>query len=329
MRIFITGATGYVGQKLVLGALQRGHSVHALVRDINAKDIPVHPQLTLFKGDITDRSTIVTAMKGCDGVLHCAAIAKLRVHDRDIFYTVNVDGTHNVLDVALQSGVKKFVFTSTGAVIGPSGKHPMSENDPRVVTLENDYEVTKHLSEELAREYNRRGLHTNIVAISRVYGPGLFTTGNVVSRILVKIMKNRMAFAPAKGDVEANYVFIDDVVNGHFLVLECGRAGEKYIIGGENISYDRFFQSVCRNAPKRIRVFRTPKMLLMIWSFLHMMVYSIAGKQTNISPRTMRRIFQNRALSSDKAIRELGYTITPFDEGIRKTILHLQRTHNV
>ena len=329
MKIFITGATGYVGQKLLLEALHRGYTVHALVRDLNSKDIPAHPQLTLFKGDITDKETILTAMKGCESVLHTAAIAKLRIHDPKLFYTVNVEGTRNVLDAAKEVGVKKFVLTSTGAVIGPSGKHPMTEDDPRVLTLENDYEVTKHLAEELVREYNKRGLPTNIVAISRVYGPGLFTTGKAVNRILVKIMKNGMAFAPVKGDVVANYVFIDDVVKGHFLVLERGRAGEKYIIGGENISYDAFFRAICRNAPKKIRVFRTPKALLMIWGFLHMMAYSIAGKQTNISPRTIRRIFQNRALSSEKAIREFGYSITPFDEGIRTTILHLQSTHNV
>ncbi|HEX6180104.1 MAG TPA: NAD-dependent epimerase/dehydratase family protein, partial [Chitinophagaceae bacterium] len=204
----------------------------------------------------------------------------------------------------------------------------MTENDPRVVAFENDYEITKHLAEELMKEYQRRGLFTVIVAISRVYGPGPFTTGNVVNRLLTKILKAGIAFAPAKGDVIANYVFIDDVVKGHFLALERGSAGEKYIIGGENISYDEFFRTVSRNAPRKLRVIRTPKALLVAWSFVHMITYGIIGKQTNISPKTVRRIFQNRALSSGKAISQLGYSITSFDEGIRATILHIQNQKN-
>ena len=328
MKIFITGVTGYIGHKLAEKALEEGHIVHALVRDLFSPYIPNHPRLVTFKGDVTDKDSIGTAMEGCDWVLHAAGITKFRVRDREIFYKVNVDGTRNVLDAALESGVKKFVFTSTGAVIGPSGKHPMSESDPRVVAFENDYEITKHLAEELVREYNRRGLFTMIVAISRVYGPGPFTSGNVVNRLLTKIMKAGIAFAPAKGDVIANYVFIDDVVKGHFLALERGRAGEKYIIGGENISYDAFFAAIQRNAPKKVRVIRTPKALLVAWSFLHMISYGIIGKQTNISPKTVRRIFQNRALSSAKAVTQLGYAITKFDDGIRATILHLQKNKN-
>ena len=328
MKVFITGVTGYIGHRLAQGALERGHVVHALVRDLDSEFIPAHPKLITFKGDVTDKDSIKLAMQGCDWVLHAAGITKFRVKDREVFYKVNVDGTRNLLDAALELGVKRFAFTSTGAVIGPSGKHPMTENDPRVVAFENDYEITKHLAEELVREYHRRGLFTVIVAISRVYGPGPFTTGNVVNRLLTKILKAGIAFAPAKGDVVANYVFIDDVVRGHFLALERGCPGEKYIIGGENISYDEFFQAVSRNAPGKLRVIRTPKALLVAWSFVHMLAFAVIGKQTNISPKTVRRIFQNRALSSEKAINQLGYSITPFDEGIRATILHIQNKKN-
>ncbi|HYF33225.1 MAG TPA: NAD-dependent epimerase/dehydratase family protein [Chitinophagaceae bacterium] len=324
MKVFITGATGYIGHQLAREAVTRGHTAHILVRDLNAQYIPVDPNIVVFRGDVTDKDSILMAMKGCDSVLHAAGITKFRVRDNSIFYKVNVEGTRNVLDAALILGIKKFVFTSSGAVIGPSGKHPMSESDPRVIAFENDYEISKHWAEQLVKEYNARGLCAMTVAVSRVYGPGIATDGNVVSKMLSKMLSAGIAFVPTKGDKVANYVFIDDVVSGHFLALERGTCGEKYIIGGENISYNTFFQYVREHAPKKIRVIRTPKALLVAWSFLHMLVYGITGRQTNISPRTIRRAFQNRALTSEKAISQLGYTITPFSEGIRATILHLQ-----
>ena len=164
MKVFITGVTGYIGHRLAEGALARGYVVHALVRNPDSELIPFHPRLVAFKGDVTDKGSIKRAMQGCDWVLHAAGITKFRVKDREIFYKVNVDGTRNVLDAALELGIKRFAFTSTGAVIGPSGKHPMTENDPRVVAFENDYEITKHLAEELVR--------SRFTTLPVVNGPG-------------------------------------------------------------------------------------------------------------------------------------------------------------
>ena len=122
----------------------------------------------------------------------------------------------------------------------------------------------------------------------------------------------------------SNYVFINDLVNGHILAMEKGTSGEKYILGGENISYKIFFQTIRQYAGKKIRLIRVPRLLIKIWSFLHMMVYRLAGKHTHISPKVVDRLSQNRALSCEKAMRQLGYSITPFAEGMQKTINHLQ-----
>ena len=133
----------------------------------------------------------------------------------------------------------------------------------------------------------------------------------------------RLAFVPSCEQVQANYAFVDDVINGHFLALEKGLGGEKYILGGENISYHTFFNTIKQCAGKKIMLIRVPDILLLTWSFVHMMAYRIAGKHTNISPKIIQRISQNRALSCDKAIRQLGYSITPFILGMQRTILHL------
>ena len=324
MKILVTGATGYIGYKLAMEAARRNYTVHILVRDLRSPLLPVHPNIKTFKGDITDKGSVIAAIKGCDKVMHAAAIAKLSAKDNSIFYSVNVEGTRNILEAALAEGVKKFVFTSSGAVIGPSGKYPMSENDPRIVAFENDYEISKHWAEELVKEYCRRGLFAIIVAAPRVYGPGHDCNGNTMNVLLKNILLMRLAFVPSCDNVVANYAFVDDVVNGHFLAMDKGLGGEKYILGGENLSYRSFFQIIKQNTGKQIRLIRIPKVLIKLWSFLYMSVCSLLGKETHISPKVVDRLAQNRALNCNKAIKQLGYSITPFAEGIQKTILHLK-----
>ena len=323
MKILITGATGYIGYKLALEAARRNYTVHILVRDLQSPLLPVHPNIVKFKGDITDKQSVMAAMHGCAKVMHAAAIAKLSAKDNSIFYSVNVEGTRNMLDAALVLGVKKFVFTSSGAVIGPSGKFPMNESDPRIAAFENDYEISKHWAEELVKEYCRKGLFATIVAAPRVYGPGHECNGNTMNTLLKTILSMRVAFVPSCDKVVANYAFVDDVVNGHFLAMEKGLGGEKYILGGENLSYRSFFQTIKQQAGKRIRLIRIPTFLLRLWSFLYMTVCNLIGRETHLSPKVVDRLAQNRALSCDKAIRQLGYSVTPFAEGIHKTILHL------
>jgi nucleoside-diphosphate-sugar epimerase len=329
MKILITGATGYIGYKLAMEAARKNYTVHILVRDPRSPLVPVHPGIIAFKGDVTDRDSVLAAMKGCDKVMHAAAIAKLSAKDSTIFYSVNVDGTRNMLEAALESGVKKFVFTSTCGVFGPSGKLPTTENDPRITSFENDYEISKHWAEELVREYCRRGLFGVIVSPPRVYGPGHMCNGNVMSGMIKRILSTKIAFMPSYDDVVANYAFVDDVVNGHFLAMEKGLAGEKYILGGENLSYKTFFQNIKKASGKRIRLIRIPTFLLKLWSFFYMIICGLLRKETHVSPKVIDRLAQNRALSCDKAISQLGYTITPFSEGIQKTILHLKNNNHV
>src|SRR5688572_28865601 len=147
MKILIKGATGYIGYKLAMEAAKRNYTVHILVRDLHSPLLPVHPNIVTFKGDITDKESVIAAIKGCDKVIHAAAIAKLSAKDNSIFYSENEKETRNILDAALAASLKRFVFTSSGADIGPSGKYPMSENDPRIVAFENDYEISKHWTE--------------------------------------------------------------------------------------------------------------------------------------------------------------------------------------
>lgn len=328
MKLLITGSTGYIGQRLALAAAQKGYTVHALLRNPNAPTRPVHPAIRPFKGDINDPPSIRAAIQGCDAVLHAAALAQLWNKDRRLFYKVNVDGTQNMLLAAHEAGVKNFVFTSTGGVLGPSYAQPVSEDDPRLTAFENDYEISKHCAEEVVRTYARNGLCCTIVAPPRVYGPGVETTSNAVNNIIKKMLNARVTFMPSAHNIVGNYAFIDDVVEGHFLALERGRSGEKYTLGGENVSFERFFKTVIAATGRDIKIVVVPKPVLKVWSAAVFGGCYLVGKHTNISPKVVDRLYQNRALSCEKAVQQLGYTITPFEQGIAQTVHYLKNKNH-
>lgn len=327
MKIFITGATGYIGNQLALRAVDKGYEVAALVRSVQSPHLPRHPAIQFYQGDITDYASVRKAMAGCQAVLHAAALTQLWHKDRSLFYRINVMGTRNVLEAALQHRVQKFVFTSSCAVLGPSNGHPVTEDEPRFTPFENDYETSKYCAEELVKEYAAKGLQAVIVAPPRVYGPGLPTKGNPIGGLIRNTLKRNIAFMPAAKEVVGNYAFISDVVEGHFLALSKGRSGEKYTLGGENVSYRRLFETIATASQKKLRIIPVPIGLLKAWAAAVFGFHFLTGRQTHLSPKVVARLVQNRAVSCEKAVRHLGYRITSFPEGIAATISHVKAGH--
>jgi nucleoside-diphosphate-sugar epimerase len=134
-KIFVTGASGYIGSQLAKKLAGTGHSVHALIRNQSDASLINHPNIKVFYGDITKPETIREAIKGCEQVYHTAAYAKLWAKDPSVFYEINVKGTTNVFQEALNAGVRKLVYTSSAAVFGPSINALICEKDPRIIAF--------------------------------------------------------------------------------------------------------------------------------------------------------------------------------------------------
>jgi nucleoside-diphosphate-sugar epimerase len=324
LKIFITGATGYIGQKLALEALERGYAVSLLVRSASSLRLSKSPLLSVYEGDLTKPSTLQIAMQHCDAVLHAAGVTQFWHKDPSIFYRVNVEGTRNVLEAAAQKGISRVVFTSSCAVLGPSDDQPVKEGDTRKAPFENHYEISKHRAEELVSEYAGNGLHAVTVRPPRVFGPGLLTKGNPVNKLIRVTLNRGYAFMPSAKKVIGNYAFIDDVVNGHFLALEKGRKGEAYNLGGENVSYERLFATIASEGERKIRIIPVPVPFLKAWATVVFGLNYLVGRHTHVSPQVINRLVQNRAVSCEKAVTELGYTITPFNRAIALTIRHIR-----
>lgn len=328
MNILITGATGYVGHALALALAQKGQHVNVLVRTPSSANIPAHPNIHVFKGDISNRVSISKAMQGCEQVYHTAALVKIWAKDTSQFYKVNVEGTHNVLAEALEAGVKKLVFTSTCAVIGTSLKEPLTENDPRIKSFDNDYEFTKFMAENLVKQYSHKGLFTVIVSLSKVFGPGIETHPISVNAMIKKFIEGKTTFIPRPGSLVSNFCYIEDVVSGHIQAMAKGLGGEKYILGGENVSYIEFFETVRAITETKTKLIQAPKFSLKIIAAMQWLKYKLLDGELMITLKGIRQIYCNKAFSSQKAINQLGYYQTPIKTALEKTVHFLkQQSH--
>ena len=322
MKIFITGATGYIGQKLALELAESGYSVHALVRDIaKAKTLLHHARVFLFEGNILDKRSIVKAMQGCGQVYHLAALASVWHKNPNQFYELNVTGLKNVLDCCVELQIKDVVFTSTAGVAGDSkdGK-PVAEYTNFNPKLETLYENSKVEAEKLMQTYIEQGIRGVIVNPSRVYGPGLLTESNGITRLLKMYVSGNWKIKPGNGESIGNYVYIDDVVNGLLLAMEKAKPGERYLLGGINASYNQFFALADEVTGVKRKLYNFPLPVMLFLSKIQLLMAEVFGKQPLLTPPFVRKYNKHWIVSSAKAEKELGYKITPLRKGIQKTI---------
>lgn len=326
MHIFLTGATGYIGQKLALQLADEGHIIHALARcETSAKAILSHKNIRVFKGDILEKDSIKSASAGCEQVYHLAALASVWHPQKNIFYEVNVRGLANVLDACLENKIIDVLFTSSAAVAGHSVNGlPVSEYSNKNSRFETEYERTKLQAEELLKNYFEKGIRGIIVNPSRVYGPGLLTESNSASRLVQLYLNGHWHILPGDGKSMGNYAFIDDVVNGLILAMKKARPGERYLLGGENISFTDFFNLVDELAGCSFHLRKIPLQLMILAAHLQILQAKVTGKKPLISPPFVRKYNKNWMVDSGKAMEEIGYTITPLKTGLRKTIEWLQ-----
>ncbi len=321
MKYFITGITGFIGSNLARYLLAEGHQVNALVRNLEDAKTFGHPNLHLFKGDLQNKWALYDGMEGCDVVFHLAAFAKPWSKDPNTFHKINVEGTVNVFATAKKAGVRKVVFTSSAATMSPSkGNSPTDESTGRNEPFFNEYEATKSEAEQFARDFSSEGLEIVIVNPSRVYGPGPLNPSNSATKMIRGYYNGTWKIIPGDGKKTGNYVFIDDVINGYILAAEKGKAGERYILGGENITFDEFFLTVEKVTGVHRKMFHLPLFVMFAAARLMEWQNKITGIPPAITASWVKKYLHDWSLSSAKAERELGYRITSFEDGVRKTI---------
>jgi farnesol dehydrogenase len=218
------------------------------------------------------------------------------------------------------------VFTSTAGVISPSQNgQPSDEYTPRWVDYFTDYERSKALAEkELLKLCQSNSLELVIVNPTRVYGPGLLSDSNGVTRMVKMYLEGRFRLLPGDGTSIGNYVYIDDVVEGHLAAMEKGTPGERYILGGENASFRQFFDILTQVSGKQLRLFNVPVGVMKFAARLMELRADLTGRAPLLTPPWVNKYLYHWELSSKKAAEELGYAPLPLAEGLRRTVEWLQ-----
>ena len=244
--------------------------------------------------------------------------------DPTLCQRVNVEGTKNVLDIAVKCRIKKIVVTSTAGVLGPSNSKPIDEKCERTTKFFTPYELSKCEMEIKALGFKGKGLQVVLVNPTRVFGPGILSEANSATKIIRAYIQGKWHIIPGRGHSIGNYAFVDDIIKGHVLAMEKGLHGERYILGGTNLSFLDFFSLVSAVSGQTYKMIRIPAPLMMCTAGLVFCFSRLFGKPPKIAPQWIRRYLRNWAVSSEKAERELGYKVTPIEKGIGQTIQWLR-----
>lgn len=319
MKIFITGGTGYLGQELIKTLLQRNHQISALVRSPKTAS-RLDPGVTRIHGSIEDRSCFEVSLKGHDVFVHIAALVKMWARDRSQFDRINVQATEGAIQAALGARVPKFIYTSSFIALGPSNGAPLTEKDSRRTDhVNNDYERTKYLADQMIRKYIADGYPVSILYPGVIYGPGNLTDGNIVAKNLIPFLNGKMPFGlPIK---TWSYAYIEDVIRGFVTVIENDVSSRRYILGGENHNGESFYKTLERVSGKKPPVMNIPFPLASAAGYGEYLLAQLFGREPSLLTHEVVKIYKSSwALDSNLAQKELGYKITPLENGLRNLV---------
>lgn len=329
MKALVTGAAGFIGSHVVKALLGRGHTVRGLLvkgedrRNLEGLD------LEIVEGDVRDIDSVRQVMQGCEVVLHLAGIYAIWMKDPKIIYDVNVEGSRNVFEVALEQKVRRVVFTTSQAVYGGYSKGTLLNESIELnpgQALEKtgcDYSLSKYQSHLLAEEYHKRGLDIVNVAPAAPFGPGDLRP-TPTGLILLSIV-NLPAFFYI--DSVVNAVDVRDVAEGHVLALEKGTAGRSYLLGSdENFSMAQLIRLVKKVTGVRKLCIRIPVFLALAFSrVLKWIADRITNKTPLIAPGAVRVARRGFNLDCSRAKNELGMPTRPSAETIREAFVWFAR----
>ena len=330
MKILVTGGTGFLGRRIVSELAPR-HSLRLLVRRGSSRER--FPESVEFaEGDVTDRTSLIKAIAGCDAVIHAAALVKI-LAPREQFDRINVGGLENVLaaaESAAAGAVERMLYVSSFMALGPTEGGPGGVLDETASAADrswiNDYERTKTLSDRLARRAIAAGAPLDVVYPGVIYGPGEMTEGNIVLRHVLDLVHGRLPGLIGKPERRWNYVFVDDVARGVALALEKPKPGGRWVLGGENVTQGDFYGLVGRLTGAKIPTLRFPDGLAKAAGAAQKAWAKLRGKTPQLTPDLVEVYKHDWAYSSAHAEKELGYRARPLAEGLATSVAWLKES---
>ncbi len=316
----VTGASGFIGSHVVQCLLEQGVEVRALLRRGDPMNNLYGLDIEVFEGDLLDAESLRSCMQGCDTLFHLAAIYAYWLPDPAVMYRVNIHGSCQLMEMALELGVEKVVHTSSIAALGAKEGETSADES----TLFNDwltadhYVLSKYMADLEVQRFVHRGLNLCVVNPTFPFGTNDIAptpTGVLVQRY---VSGKNPVWLPGG----LNVAYVRDIARGHVLAAQKGRPGERYILGGHNMTYEAFGREICRLAGVA-----EPKYELnpRVVSFVGRMNEWFADHVSKREPLIVNKAIQytgNKFLYFDvnKAVTELGYHVTPSEVALKETV---------
>ncbi len=319
MTVLVTGATGFIGSAVVRRLLAAGAAVRVLARPDSDRRNVDGLEVEIVTGDLCDAASLDRALSGCAGLYHVAADYRLWARRPEEIYETNVTGTKNIMMTAAEAGVGRIVYTSSVATLGLNGDgSPADEDTP--VGLEDmvgPYKRSKFLAEqEVITLVRQRGLPAIIVNPSTPVGPRDIKP-TPTGRVIVEAAAGRM---PAVVDTGLNFVHVDDVAEGHLRAFEKGRIGERYVLGGRDMTLAEAVAQVAVMAGRRPPRMTLPHGLVLPLAYAAEGWATITGREPFATVDGIRMARKRMYFSSAKAERELGYRSRPVEEALGEAV---------
>ena len=327
MNIFITGATGFLGQQILTALHARKHRLTALVRSPANARFP--DEVQIVQGAVEDANGYASHLKGQDVFVHIAALVKMWVPDPKEFDRVNVQAVEDAIRKATDAGIKKFIHTSSFIALGPSNGKPLTEEDSRRTDhFHNHYERTKFLGDQIARKYQQEGFPVTILYPGVIYGSGSLTDGNIIAKNIIPFLNGTMPFGMSI--LTWSYTFITDVVQTFVRIIEQGAPSNRYILGGDNRSGVEFYQALQEVSGKKPPSMNIPLPVAKIAGYSEYLLAELFGREPSLLTHHVVEIYKhNWAYDSGRAKQELEYKITPLNQGLNDLVTWLRSAGHV
>ncbi len=327
MRLFITGATGFIGGELVRRLADTGHQLRCLVRPTSRTAAIEGPHVAFVRGDVTDRASLLEGMRGCDWVVNLANLYEFWHRDRRTYDAVNVEGTRNVLEAARETRAAKIVHVSTVAAYGDA-PWPIDERSAWGPRTPGDYARTKRIGEDIAKAFiAEHRLPVVIVAPGGVLGPG---DPKATSRLVRSIALGEMP-ALVFPDRTFPFVHVRDVAEAIVRALERpGNEGEKYILAAGNPTFGDIARTVSEISGTRLPRWTMPGPAAVAAAYLATAAARLTGRPPAMDLAVEQVLMMKRGMRVDgsKAARDLGLSYTPIRTALEEEVAALHNAAN-
>ena len=313
--ILVTGANGVLASNTIIELLSKGYHVLGMLRN-KAKYVgPTHKNLKLIVGDILNKGQVLEVTRNCFAIIHAAGLTDQSVVGYQRYHEVNVDGTQNLIDLAVKNGVEKFIYVSTANVFGYGSSLQCGDesSEMKYPFTKSNYAISKRVAQSCAFRCTGK---MEVMAVNPTFIIGAYDSKPSSGRLVLMGINKKIVFAPPGGK---NFVSAVDVAKGIIKAMEIGKNKESYLLANENLTYVQFFKRLRNVSDNKFVIVRLPKTPMRIIGVFGECA-RLLGVKTELSITNTKALCEHTYYSNKKSMNELYMNYEPIDHGIYSSV---------